>query len=396
MNKKTINNYKGDDKKFQIGNVSLISFSHLVHDTYGAFLSPVLPLLIKNLNISYSLVSFLLVIRSLPSLFNPFIGLLADKISLRFFIVLAPTITAIAMSMLGFASSYFVLVVLLFVSGISSSLYHVPAPVMVKKLSGNRAGLGMSLYMLGGELARTVGPLVILGAVSLWGFKGAYRLIPFAVLASIVLFVKLRKIPINKEFQKNTNHLGWLATLKKHSSLFLIIGGYLFFVSLLKSAMAFYLPTYLNIQGSSLWLGGISLAVFQFAGAAGTLLSGVISDKFGSRKTLIFASVIAPFVMLGFTFAQGTILPFILLVFLGLLLFASSPVILVIVTSLDVDRPAFINGTYMSISFLISSVAVMLVGVLSDGFGLLITYRILAVAGLGAIPFVFFLCSRKR
>ena len=51
----------------------------------------------------------------------------------------------------------------------------------------------MSFYMLGGEIARTLGPLVIIGAVSLWGLEEIYKLIPFGVPASIILYFKSEK-----------------------------------------------------------------------------------------------------------------------------------------------------------------------------------------------------------
>ncbi|RLD59169.1 MAG: MFS transporter [Bacteroidetes bacterium] len=388
-----VNNTKNNE--FQTGNVILVSFSHLLHDIYSSFLSPVLPILIKNLGISYSLTSLLSVIRTLPSLANPFIGLLADKVSLRYFIIIAPTITATIMSLLGFASSYIVLAIMLFVMGISASLYHVPAPVMVKKVSGNRAGMGMSFYMLGGELARTLGPLVILAAISLWGFKGAYRLIPFAIIASIILFFKLRKISVYKEFQNKNKQFGKKETVKKYSSVFLIIAAYLFFISIIKSALTYYLPTYLNLQGGSLWLGGIALSAYQLAGAGGTFLSGTISDKIGSKKTLLIASITAPVLMLLFTFSEGVVLPFILLILLGLFIFASGPVLLAIITNFDAERPAFINGVYMTISFIVGSITIMLVGVLADKFGLEATYRIISIIGFGAFPFVILLSKQK-
>ncbi|MBE9466741.1 MAG: MFS transporter [Bacteroidetes bacterium] len=386
---------KEEKNKFQTSNVILVSFSHLLHDIYSAFLSPVLPILIKNLGISYSLTSLLSVIRTLPSLANPFIGLLADKVSLRYFIIITPTITAIVMSLLGFASSYTVLAIMLFVTGISSSLFHVPAPVMVKKVSGDRAGMGMSFYMLGGELARTLGPLVVLAAISLWGFKGTYRLIPFAIIASVILYFKLRKITVYKEFQNKNKKIGGFDTVKKFSSVFLIIGGYLIFISIIKSALTYYLPTYLNLQGKSLWLGGIALSVYQLAGAGGTFLSGTISDKIGGKKTLLIASIVSPILMLLFTFSEGVVLPFILLILLGLFIFASGPVLLALITSIDVERPAFINGVYMTTSFIVNSITIMLIGVLADKYGLEFTYRIISIIGFGAFPFVLLLARQK-
>jgi len=141
--------------------------------------------------------SLLDIFQRTPNLFNPLVGLLADKAPARYFIIVTPAITAITMSLLGAAPYYSVLAILLFVMGISGALFHVPSPVMIKKVSGNRIGKGMSFYMLGGEIARTLGPLIITGAVSLWGLEGTWRLIPFGLVASFILYFKLRKIKIS-------------------------------------------------------------------------------------------------------------------------------------------------------------------------------------------------------
>lgn len=196
-------------KAFQTRNVLLVSFAHSVHDIYSAFLSPVLPLLITKLGISYSLSSFLSVLQRLPSLINPFIGLWADRMNLRYLIIISPAITAISMSLLGVAPNYGFLVVLLLVMGVSSALFHVPAPVMIRQVAGDRKGLGMSFYMLGGELARTLGPMVILAAVSWWGFAGSWKLIPFGLAASLLLFLQLRKVQVYKIMKKPKS--SWVA-----------------------------------------------------------------------------------------------------------------------------------------------------------------------------------------
>jgi len=119
--------------KFKKASVISISITHLVHDIYSSFLAPILPLLIEKLGISYSLVSLLSFIQKTPNLINPFIGLLADKIQMRFMVIFTPVITAVTMSLLGIALTYIMLAILLFIMGISSAFFHVPAPVMVKK-----------------------------------------------------------------------------------------------------------------------------------------------------------------------------------------------------------------------------------------------------------------------
>ena len=53
--------------------------------------------------------------------------------------------------------------------------------------------------MLGGELARTLGPLIILAAISLWGFEHTYKLIPLSVGTSILLWFKLKDFSIHRK-----------------------------------------------------------------------------------------------------------------------------------------------------------------------------------------------------
>lgn len=381
--------------EFQTGNVIAVSAAHLLHDIYSSFLAPVLPLLIEKLNISYSLSSFLAVVQRLPSVINPFVGLLADKISMRYLVIVAPTITAISMSLLGLAPSYTVLFIMLLVMGVSSALFHVPSPVMIRKVAGSKAGMGMSFFMLGGELARTLGPLTILGAISLWSFEGTYRLIPFAVAASGFLYFKLGDIAIHSPVEKQQKLEGKRATIIKYMPFFLIICGYLFFTAIIKSSLTFYLPTFLKERGKSLWTGGISLSIFQFAGAVGTFLSGTLSDKIGRKKLLFIVSVITPFVMWLFVYFQASWLGIPLLVLLGIFVFASQPILLAIVNTIQSDRPAFINGIYMSVIFIVPSISVMLVGAVADRIGLVLTYQINAFLGLGGIPFAVLLWRNK-
>ena len=83
------------------------------------------------------------------------------------------------MSLIGIAPSYGVLLLLLFITGISVSIFHVPSPVMISHLSAAKKGRGMSFFMTGGELARTIGPLIAVAGVSLLGLEGFYPVMIF-------------------------------------------------------------------------------------------------------------------------------------------------------------------------------------------------------------------------
>lgn len=380
--------------KFQTGNVVIISTAHFLHDVYSSFLAPLLPLLIENLGISYSLGGMLTVFQRIPSLFNAFIGILADKMPIRYLLILAPAVTAISMSLLGIAGSYTMVAVLLLAAGFSAAMFHVPAPVAIKKTAGLRLGKGMSFFMFGGEIARTVGPLFILSVVSLWGFEYTYRAIPIGLLASLILFFRFKNVRLSDDIKK-TDSLGKLkSTFKKFLPLFATIAGIAFFTSIIRAALTAFLPTYFTSTGSSLWTGGIALSLFQLAGALGTFASGTLSDKIGRKNTLLIMGIVSPLLMWLFVSSDQTI-GFVVVMILGFFLFASTPVLLALINDYKTDNPAFINGVFMTINFFSGAVTVLLIGILADFIGLENTYKVAAAIGTLAIPFILKVDSKK-
>ncbi len=386
---------KKKTENFQTSNVILISTTHLLHDIYTSFLSPILPLLIIKFNMSLFHSGILSVIQRIPSLFNPFIGILAERVKLRYFVIFAPAITTVVMGFIGVAPRYTILAILLFISGISSTMFHVPAPVMIKKVSGNRIGKGMSYYMLGGELARTLGPLLIVAAVEIWGLKGTLRLIPFGIIASVILWFKLRNIPISDEIKPKGIKINYIGVFKQFMPVFFTLSGITLFRSALKASLTLYLPVYLTAGGSEFWVAGVSLAVIQLAGAAGTFYAGTISDIIGRRTTLVIVSVASPLLMLLFLQTSGT-LSFILLIFMGFFLVAPQSVMLAVIHDLKTDHLPFVNGVYMMINFFISSVMIMVVGRLSDKIGLDKTFIIAALFAFPAIIFSLLIPSKEE
>ncbi len=384
---------KKGDSGFQTGNVLLISTAHLVHDIYSSFLAPILPLLIEKLQISYTAAGFLTVVQRAPSLLNPLMGLLADRIRVRYFLILAPAITSISMSLLGMAPNYGVLVLLLLSMGIGSMCFHVPGPVMIKAVSGERTGRGMSFYMLGGEAARTIGPLVILGAVSLWGLSGTWKLIPFGLLASVILFFRFRKMVFHREHAGRGVRTGVRTTLKGFFPFFTILTGYTFFRALLRSTLMVFLPTYLASRGENLWFAGISLSALELTGAMGTFWGGSLSDRLGRRKMLLIVSVVSPVLGWAFLLSRGW-LSIVVLLLLGFFLISAGPVVLALVQDVKSDRPAFMNSIYMTLNFLGSAGTALAVGWGADHFGLEMVFRVAFTLSILAVPFVWFLGDR--
>jgi len=361
----------------------------MAHDIFSSFLAPLLPLLIEKLGMSLSVAAFLNILTRIPSLFNPFFGILAEKTGAKYFVILTPAVTAISMSLIGLADSYIILFILLFVAGISAALFHVPSPTMIKEAAGDRTGTGMSFFMVGGESARTIGPLLVTAAVSWWGLEGIWRLMPIGILASFLLYVKLKDFDLNRPLAKPKEKGDTKRLLKQFTPFFIAIALYILFQAGMKSALTLYLPVYLTSQGESLWVAGISLSVLQFFGVIGTFASGNISDKIGRTRTLMLSSTGAA-VFMGVFIYTGSMFA---LALLGLFLFSANPVLMAAVQDTDSHMPTFMNSMYMSINFGVSAVVVFAVGFLGDMVGLSSTYLIFNIVAIGAIPAALFLGS---
>jgi FSR family fosmidomycin resistance protein-like MFS transporter len=376
---------------FRTGGVLLISLCHFIHDVYSSFLSPLLPLLIEKLSLSLTRAGLLSTVMQIPALLNPLIGQWADRISTRWFVILAPAMTAVPMSLLGVAPSYGVLLLLLFITGISTSLFHVPSPVMIAKLSGDLKGRGMSFFMTGGELARTVGPMVAVGAVALLGLEGFYPIMVFGVAASLWLYVTFKDVHI----RSGKRPVSLRGTWKEMRFVLLPLAAILVARGFMHAAVTTFLPTFVKLRTGDLWLAGISLALVEAAGVVGVLTAGFLSDTFGRRRILLISLIGAPISLGAFVWVDGW-LRFVALIVTGFTLLSTTPVMLAMVQENSVSSPAAANGIYMMISFLARSAVVVIVGFMGDLVGLQTTYLCSALLGVVGIPFILMLPGKRR
>jgi FSR family fosmidomycin resistance protein-like MFS transporter len=162
----------------------------------------------------------------------------------------------------------------------------------------------------------------------------------------------------------------------------------------LVAGLTTFLPTYLYGEGNSLWLATIALSVLEFFGAAGAFVSGPVSDRWGRRRVLLAALILAPLFMFAFLSIDGP-LRLLMLVGLGLATFSTTPVLMaVMIENAGADQAAA-NGTFMMISFALRALIVLAVGFLGDVLGLHQAYLICAALALLGLPFLLMLPPSK-
>jgi FSR family fosmidomycin resistance protein-like MFS transporter len=373
--------------------VVVIGAAHAAHDTYSAFLPPLLPLLVEKLALVKAEAGLLTVFLQAPSLLQPWIGHVGDRVDLRFAVALSPAITAACMSLLGIAPGFVAMGLLLVTAGASAALLHSVGPVLVGRLSGRRLGWGMGFWMVGGELGRTLGPIVVVSAVALLGQGGLGWLMVGGVVASAVLSVSLRNVP--PPLPPANGRAGFLRAIRAMRHLLVPLAGVVILRSFMMAAATTYLPLFLREEGSSLWLAGASLTILEAAGVGGAMLGGAASDVVGRKRILAASFLAAAPIMLGLVLIEGwgRVPMLMALGFMGLM---ATPVIMAVVQEASPENRALANGIYMALSFGVRSVVVVLVGVLADRVGM--RQAFLACAGLSllGVPFVLRLPDGNR
>ncbi len=377
-----------ETERFRTGHVLTISAGHAVHDTYTAFLPSLLPVFIANLALSNTETGLLTVFLQAPSLLQPFIGHAADRLSLRVLFILAPAVSAVMMSLLGIAPGYAALALFLVVAGTSSACLHAIGPIIAGNASGRSLGRGMGFWMVGGELGRALGPIVIVSAIHLLTLRGTPWLMLGGIVLSGVLALRLGSIPERQ--REGGQALPWRRALRGMGPVLAPLIALVVVRAFMVSALTTYLPTMLSEEGANLWYAGAALSLLEGAGVAGALLGGWISDRLGRRAILFISTLVTPLLMFVFQ-AVGGWLQLPLLLVLGFSALSTSPVVMALVQESFPDNRALANGVYMALSFVLRSGVVVAMGAMGDMFGLRHAFTASAVINLLGLPLVFLL-----
>ncbi|TKJ30517.1 MAG: MFS transporter [Chloroflexi bacterium B3_Chlor] len=377
-----------EGQDYQAGGVLSVSFAHATNDTYTSFLAPLLPALITKLAMSKTQAGLLAFLQSSPSLLQPVIGYLADRVSLRYFVILSPAVVATMMSLLGVAPRYAVVALLVILAGLSSASLHAVAPAIAGRLSGTRLGRGLGVWMVGGTLGYTLGPIIVVSAVNLLTLEGIPWLMVGGWIASAILFVRLRRVPAPPTTIGDRGL--FRAGLGALRPLLVPLVGITVMRGLMVAALFIFLPTYLTERGASLWFAGLSVSIVAGPGMVGSLLGGSLSDRWGRRRVLFVFMLAPPLLLFVLLMVSGwAMVP--VLVALGLTIVPTQVILMAVVQESCPDQRALANGLYLSLAFLTESGGAVILGALGDLFGLSLAFTTSAVVLLLSLPLVFLL-----
>lgn len=343
--------------------VAALSFGHGANDLYMGFLPALLPAIIATLGLDYKGAGALVSTVTLTSqLSQPALGFLGDRMSRRNLAVIAPALTAAAMSCLGWVHSYRSLVVLLIIGSMASSLFHPHGAALVNMVARARGSVAMSLFTAGGNIGFGLGSLLAAAVVSHLGFGSIWITVPVGFGAAAFL---VSAIPRAAERHDRARH----ATMGAPPSRWRVWLVVLFLVVMLRAATATafttFVPVLMERRGEALLLGGWAIFGFSIAGAVGGFLAGRWSEAVGRRAITVAGFLLTAPAFYLFLHSSGA-LSALLLFLTGACLFSALPINIVTGQELVPRHASTVSGIIMGAAWGIGGLGATALGAIAD------------------------------
>jgi len=368
--------------------VLLMSWAHFAHDLYPSFLGVLVPAIQAKLGVSLFWASAMVPAQQLPSIVQPFLGYVADRTSRRWFVVLSPAVAALALSSIGIAPHFAVVLVLLLVSGLASAAFHAPAVALVGEFGGQRLGRAMAIFMAGGELARTVAPILLTAVIAHFTLDGMPLVMLVGLAASATLFLRLRTEASDEIARRYADQAQLRRLIRERQRPFIGLLGSVVANTAAVTPPSFFLVEYLLQRGGSEWYGGLALSAFYASGIIGGLVGGSLSDWVGRRGALLLSSLgTAPLLALYLAIENGSWLMLPLLVLIGV--FATPPrsVTLALANDIAPEARGPLSGFTLATSFVAQSIIALAFGAVAEAIGIERAFWLTVGASLAGVPF---------
>ncbi len=389
------------EKSFR--DVWLIAVGHGLTHWYPATFYLLLPLIGKELGLSYSQIGLVMTCQYIAgAISNVPGGMLVDTVGRKgLLMALSLFWVGFPYLLMGFTHSYSLLLMCVCMVGVGNNLWHPTAIPMLALRHPTRKGLVLSLHGMGGNAGDALAPLAIgaLLASFSWRQIVLFNAAP-GVLMALLILAYLGTLKYGRSKQKSAvappegqaigEYAQGLRGLLRNRNLILLTVSSAF-RSMTQTTLLTFLPVFLAYEMgySPLWVG-VCMFALQAAGFTAAPIAGHLSDSMGRRR-IIMTSMAMTALVLAFMAVAGRSHAFVLFIaVLGFFLYAIRPVLQAWLLE---ATPKKMGGTSIGLLFglqaLGSSIGPMLGGGIADRFGLMSTFYFLAVTIVIANLFIF-------
>jgi MFS transporter, FSR family, fosmidomycin resistance protein len=372
--------------------MALLSSGHFATDFANGALPALLPFLRDRFSLSYTAVgAVVLVSQASSSLIQPLFGLWSDRRGAMWLLPAGVAVAGVAIGFAANAPSYWLVLLLVLVSGIGSAAFHPEGSKFAGYVSGRKRASGMSLFSIGGNLGFAFGPIATTALVVAFGLRGGLLVAVPCVLVAGALLVSARYLGA---FAADAGAVRAQAGDDDRFAMKLLL-----LVVALRSVAFFGLVTFVPLWevalGHSKSHGNHLLALMIFSGGVGTLLLGPLADRVGRRPVLL-ASVTATGPLVLAYVLVGGVLGAVALAFVGICIVGTLGVTMVMGQEYLPRHVGTASGLVVGLSVGFGGIAAVGLGVLADATTLRTALLIAAAAPMLAVPLTAMLPSARK
>jgi MFS transporter, FSR family, fosmidomycin resistance protein len=368
---------------------------HILNDGFKASLLLLLPFIAKEFQMNLTnvgslgtAVNLMDILLALPA------GYYAAKIGGLRLLTYALLAYALGFFFTGISPSYAVIVLAFMIAGLGFGLFHpVSFALVAKKSDKTKRGMNLGNFTAAGDIGRiaisslTTFLIMYLGwrSVSLSCFAGLF------IFSIVSLWFFNQKDAVDKGLQSISQDIPYKIFLKNAKYRLAIT---CFCIDTLASSALFvFIPFLLLKRGVPPALLGLLMSTFFFGNMFGKAALGRLVDKYGNSNVFIISEIfMAVFIWI---LSNSTFLPFIIIssIVLGIFTKGTVPVLTAMLSESVEYHNNFEKAFGLSAFFtgFASTIAPLLLGYLSDSFGIVFAFNISALIALSAIvPAVLF------
>jgi FSR family fosmidomycin resistance protein-like MFS transporter len=371
--------------------MAALSAGHCATDFANGALPALLPFMVDRFSLSYTLAAVvMLASTAASSLVQPLFGAWSDR---RGVILLLPggvALAGIGIALAAAAPSYWLVLLLVVVSGLGVAAYHPEGSKFAAYASGRKRASGMSLFSIGGNIGYALGPTATTPLVLALGLTGGLLLaLPVVAVAMALVLV----LPFLRSFVPEPGSRSAAAGEDRPGALALLLG-VIAFRSVAWFGLITFVPLWEVSLGNSKSHGSHLLSLMLLAGGLGTLAAGPIADRIG-RRPVVIASMAATAPLTLVYVLVGGVPGAIALALVGVCVISTFGVTMVMAQEYLPHRIGMASGLSIGLSIGLGGVAAVGLGALADSVDLRAAMYAAAAAPLAGLVLALLLPSSR-
>ena len=273
--------------------LGVVSLGHFMSHFYYMALPPLFIELREAYGVSYAQLGLVLaVMYTASAIVQVPIGFLVDRIGARGVLVAGLVATSVTVGAIGLAPSFWIVVALAVLSGISNAVFHpTDYAILNSSISSQRMGRAFSIHTFAGQLGTAAAPMIMIALTAALGWRmGLVASGIIGLVATLLLLAQWGQMREDVgEAQPATPPKAGakLVPADAGAGLKLLLSWQMmtFFMFFAMLAMmqgglqSFAVTALVTLNGTPLATATTALSVYLFASAAGTLIGGEITDR---------------------------------------------------------------------------------------------------------------------